>query len=98
MTTEDLRMLKERLSAEWFIKKTDVFNPEVGDESTTCAQAFREYWNLWVRDDVKALFEMVEENKRLKDQISSLQLEVSDMVIEEKEAAERRDYMNESDN
>lgn len=60
MTPDEVKILKQRLTPEWFINHTEIFQADPGwpDPVTAkiIADRFKEYWNVWMRDDVEAIF------------------------------------------
>jgi hypothetical protein len=76
MTPDEIRILKSRLDEKWLVNKTDIFD----DEDGIPAVIFAEYWRIWIRDDVRRLFEYVETLEKSlakeKDHVRDLQLEL----------------------
>lgn len=54
-------MLKNRLTPDWLIKHTEIFNE--GYEGRRIAAKFREYWNSYISRDLEKV--MDETEKRL---------------------------------
>jgi len=51
----EFHMLKNRLSPDWLIKHTEIFNE--GYEGRRIAAKFREYWNSYILPDLEKLLD-----------------------------------------
>lgn len=76
MTPDEIRILKSRLDEKWLVDKTDIFD----DEDGIPAVIFSAYWKIWIKDDVRRLFEYVENLEKSlvkeKDHVRDLQFQL----------------------
>lgn len=70
----DREALRHRLTWEFLVKRTAIFHPHPGegvkfDKATVegIIMRFKAYWENWVEDDLKELFEVRDANKTAQD-------------------------------
>lgn len=91
MTPEEVNQLKQRLSADWLTRKTDIFRVDFF-ASTMIKFRFQEYWNIWIRDDLKDLFDELERLRGAQEKLTDLERNFDERLNEEiREINERND-------
>ena len=64
MAPDDIKRIRQRLTPEWIVNHTGVFQADPGwpDPVTAkiIADRFAEYWNTWIKEDLETIFNEID--------------------------------------
>ena len=64
LSRTDVAVLKAHLNPQYLIEHTHIFEGGTGDH---IAQKFKDYWKVWIKDDLETLIEDAELRANRKD-------------------------------